>query len=215
MVDVASPIQKKITAKSRLSWARLVSDIISPPIVWAILVIPVAFQYAQSTVNAIFWAVLYGIFICLLPILYVAYQVWRGNISDIHMKNRRERIRPLLVSILCTSIVWWLLKVLGAPRVFPLLALMTLLQMTLIAVITLGWQISMHMMSITGAVVIVAIIFSVTTALLLVPVVPLVAAARLNLKRHTPAQIIAGTVIGALLPVIFLGLLPLKILQSV
>ncbi len=90
MVDVASPIQKKITAKSRLSWARLVSDIISPPIVWAILVIPVAFQYAQSTVNAIFWAVLYGIFICLLPILYVAYQVWRGNISDIHMKNRRH-----------------------------------------------------------------------------------------------------------------------------
>ncbi len=87
--------------------------------------------------------------------------------------------------------------------------------MTLIAVITLGWQISMHMMSITGAVVIVAIIFSVTTALLLVPVVPLVAAARLNLKRHTPAQIIAGTIIGALLPVIFLGLLPLQVLQSV
>ncbi len=215
MVDVASPIQKKIRANSRLSWARLVSDIISPPIVWAILVVPVSFQYAQSTANAIFWAVLYGLFVCLLPILYVAFHVWRGNISDIHMKNRRERIRPLLVSILCTSIVWWLLRVLGAPRIFPLLALMTLLQMTIIAVITLGWQISMHMMSITGAVVIVAIIFSVTTAFLFLPVVPLVAAARLKLKRHTPAQIIAGTIIGALLPIMFLGLMPLRILQSI
>jgi len=42
----------------------------------------------------------------------------------------------------------------------------------------------------------------------------LVAAARLNLKRHTPAQVIAGTVIGAILPVMLLGLIPSSVLQS-
>ncbi|GAB5494043.1 MAG: hypothetical protein Phog2KO_42580 [Phototrophicaceae bacterium] len=215
MVDVAPPIKSPIVKPSRFTWARLVSDIVSPPIVWAVLVVPVAFQYSQSTINAIFWAFLYGLFICLLPILYVAYHVWRGNISDIHMKNRRERIRPLLVSILCTTIVWWLLRTLGAPRAFSILAMMTLLQMTIIALITLSWQISMHTMSIAGAVVAIGIIFNISIALMFVPLVPLVAAARLNLKRHTPAQIIAGTVIGALLPVSFLGLLPINLLQTI
>ena len=213
MAKVANPSEHKILHRRRISWARLVSDIVSPPLVWAILVIPVAFEYAESTINAIFWAVLYGIFISLLPIAYVAYNVWRGNISDIHMKNRSERIRPLLVSILCTAIVWWLLRELGAPRAFPLLALMSLVQITVIALITLGWQISMHMMSIAGAVVAIGIIFSIGVALLMIPLVPLVAAARLNLKRHTPAQVIAGTVIGALLPAMFLGLIPAEILQ--
>lgn len=213
MGNVVNPLEDKIPQRRRLSWARIVSDLVSPPLVWAILVIPVALQYSQSTINAIFWAVLYAIFVSLLPILYVAYNVWRGNISDIHMKNRSERIRPLLVSILCTAIVWGLLKILGAPRAFPLLALMSLVQITIIALITRGWQISMHMMSIAGAVVAIGIIFNVSVGLLMIPLVPLVAAARLNLKRHTPAQVIAGTVIGALLPVMFLGLIPIHILQ--
>ena len=213
MPDIVDPAENKIPQKRRISWARIVSDIVSPPLVWAILVVPVAFQYAETPVNAIFWAVLYAIFISLLPITYVAYNVWRGNISDIHMKNRSERLRPLLVSILCTAIVWWLLKILGAPRAFPLLALMSLVQITVIALITLGWQISMHMMSIAGAVVAIGIIFSIGAALVMLPLVPLVAAARLNLKRHTPAQVIAGTVIGALLPAMFLGLIPAQILQ--
>lgn len=200
--------------KRRLSWARIVSDVVSPPVVWAILVVPVAIHYSETTMGAIFWAILYGIFICLLPIAYVAYNVWRGNISDLHMKNRKERIRPLLVSILCTAIVWWLLRVLGAPKAFPLLALLSLIQITVIAVITLGWQISMHTMSIAGAVVAIGMIFSIGAGLWMTPLVPLVAAARLNLKRHTPAQVIAGTVIGALLPAMFLGLLPPEILQA-
>lgn len=213
MANVFDPIEDKIPQQRRISWARIVSDLVSPPLVWAILVVPVALRYSETTTGAIFWAVLYAIFVSLLPILYVAFNVWRGNISDIHMKNRRERIRPLLVSILCTAIVWYLLKVLGAPRAFPLLALMSLIQITVIALITLGWQISMHMMSIAGAVVAMGIIFNIGVGLMMIPLVPLVAAARLSLKRHTPAQVIAGTIIGALLPVMFLGLIPIEILN--
>lgn len=214
MTQTAKPTLADIPKVRRLSWARVVSDILSPPLVWAILVVPVAIHYAENTTSAIFWAILYGMFISLLPVLYVAYHVWRGNIADIHMKNRHERFRPLLVSIMCTAIVWWLLKVMQAPPALPLLALMSLVQITVIAVITLGWQISMHMMSIAGAVVAIGIIFSVGTALFLMPLVPLVAAARLNLKRHTPAQVIAGTIIGSILPAMVLVLVPASVLQN-
>lgn len=204
----------KLDFSRRPSWARIVSDIVSPPVVWAVLALPVALQYSQSTQNAIFWALLYVFFICLLPIVYVAYHVKRGNITDIHMKERRERFRPLLVSLICTAIVWWLLKVLDAPRAFPLLAMLSLIQIGVIALITLVWQVSMHMMSIAGAVVAVGILFSTGTAFMVVPLVPLVAAARLNLQRHTPAQVVVGTVIGSVVPVMVLSFMPLWILQG-
>jgi hypothetical protein len=208
MVDTTKSLFQKIPKPKKVSWARIVSDILSPPMVWAILAIPVAIQYSQTTINALFWAALYSFFICLIPISYVGYQVWRGNISDIHMKERSQRMRPLMVSILSTAVVWWLLKRLDAPSAFPLLAILSLVQIAVIAIITMMWQISMHMMSITGAVLAVGIIFSVSVALMLVPAILLVAAARLNLQRHTPAQIIAGTILGSLVPVIILGAIP-------
>lgn len=214
MVNAAKSLFQRVPHPEHLSWARIVSDIVSPPVVWAVLAIPVALQYSQTTVNALFWAALYSIFICLIPISYVAYHVWRGNISDIHMKERRQRIRPLLVSILSTATVWWLLKRLDAPSAFPLLAILSLVQISLIAMITMMWQISMHMMSIAGAVLAIGVIFGVGAALLLVPLVALVAAARLHLQRHTPAQIIAGTVLGALVPVIVLGTIPMSIFHQ-
>lgn len=192
------------------SWARFVSDVISPPVVWAVLVVPVAIRYSATPTEAIQWAVLYSLFICVLPLLYIAVMVKLGHIGDIHMKERKERLRPLLVSIICTTIVWWLLRYYDAPSAFPLLALMSLVQISIIALITLVWQISMHMMSIAGAVVAVGAIFSITIGLALVPLVMLVGAARMQLKRHTPAQVLGGTIIGAIVPVLLLWTLPVS-----
>ena len=199
----------------QFSWARVVSDIVSPPVVWALLVIPVAAHYADTPLQAFFWAFLYSMFICVIPVGFIAWMVKTGKIGDIHMKERRERFRPLLVTIVCTSIVWWLLRRLDAPPPFPLLALMTLVQVTFIMLITLVWQVSMHMMSIAGAVIVTGIIFTTAAALAMIPLVMLVGAARLKLKRHTPAQVIAGTIIGALVPVLMLGLVPISVLQAV
>jgi membrane-associated phospholipid phosphatase len=42
-------------------------------------------------------------------------------------------------------------------------------------------------------------------ALLVLPLALLVAAARLNLKRHTPAEILAGTLVGGLIPVLLVA----------
>jgi membrane-associated phospholipid phosphatase len=200
---------------SKLSWARVVSDICSPPVVWGLLVMPVAAQYTETRSNALFWAILYSLFICVIPVVFISWMVATGKIGDIHMKERKERFRPLLVAIVCTSIVWWLLHWLHAPLAFPLLAVMTLVQITFIMLITLAWQISMHMISIAGATVAIGIIFSVDAAMTMIPLVMLVGAARLRLKRHTPAQVIAGTIVGALVPVLMLGLIPISILQAV
>lgn len=185
---------------SRLHWARIVSDVFSPPVVWMALVVPIALQFTEDTMQGLYWALLYALFICIVPLLFIFYSVHTGRIGDVHMKERKERYRPLFVTLISTMCAWALLKAMGAPTALPLLAVISWVQLGVIMLVTFYWQISMHAMGITGATMTIGIVFSIPTAMLTVPLIMLVGAARLRLKRHTPAQILAGTLVGALVP---------------
>lgn len=195
---------KKYVHHPEFSWARLVSDVVSPPVVWAVMAVPVALQYSHTTGQAFGWAILYSVFVSFLPLIFVGTMVYFGKIGDIHMKERRERFMPFVVSITCTLIAFALLRLMNAPAVLPLLAMISVVNISLIALITIIWQISMHAMSIMSAVIAIGLIFSVGAALVFLPLVVLVGTARLRLKRHTPAQVIAGTLIGAIVPLLVL-----------
>jgi membrane-associated phospholipid phosphatase len=188
--------------REQLSWARLVSNLLSPPVIWAVMAFPIAFRDAETQTQALTWALVYGVLVCLLPLLYVVWMVRRGAISDLHMEVRQQRLRPFVVSLVCTTIAWWVLRFMGAPAVLPLFALFSLAQIAVIALITLVWQISMHAMSISGAVVAAFAFFGLLPALLLLPLVVLVGAARLKLQRHTPAQVVAGAAVGVVVPLL-------------
>lgn len=187
-----------------ISWARLVSDIISPPVVWIVLGIAVASKYAQSPEQALLWSLIFTGLMSLLPLAYVGAMVYLGKIGDIHMKNRRERYKPLIVTLVCALLTWLVMRNLNAPRAFPLLALISFGHVAIITLITLRWQISMHSTSLAGVIVAAGIIFEPHTALLFVPLLPLVGAARLKLRRHTIAQVVAGVFIGILVPAVML-----------
>jgi hypothetical protein len=183
-------------------WARLVSDILSPPVVWLLLGISIAFNFAESGSQALTWIGIYALLICALPVIYIFWQVRRGNITDIHMKERKQRLRPFLFSMLSAALGWGVLRMMGTPEIVSAFALFSLIQLTVLMIITLVWQISIHMMSITGAVVAAGAIFGWSQALVIVPLVPLVGLARLRLHRHTLWQVLAGTLLGALLPIL-------------
>lgn len=191
---------------NELPWARLISNIASPPVVWTALMFPIALRDAQTREQAVVWALTYGVLVCLLPMLYVVWMVRRGRISDIHMRFRQERLRPFIISVVCAAAAWITLRLMNAPPVVPLVAVFTLIQLTVIAVITLVWQISMHTMSMACAVVATGVLFGPLPALLVSPLVPLVGAARLKLERHTLSQVVAGALLGALLPITVLAL---------
>jgi membrane-associated phospholipid phosphatase len=176
-----------------------VSDILSPPVIWALLAFPIAYHADGGQGNALIYALVYGTMVCWLPLLYIAWNVRNGNISDLHMKVRQERIRPFVVTLLGASAALALLVAFNAPRLMPMFTLFSLIQLGLMTLITLVWQISIHAMSITGAVVAAGAIYGVGPALVLFPLVPLVGAARYKLGRHTVAQLIAGASVGALM----------------
>jgi membrane-associated phospholipid phosphatase len=198
-------IRRHYFESSGAAWARLVSDLLSPPVIWGALAFPVALSQAPSVGHGLSWVLVYVTLICVLPVIYIAMMVKRGKITDIHMQVRQQRIRPFVVSLVCTTIAWWTLRFMGAPSVLPMFALFTLIQMGIMAVITLVWQISLHAMSVTGAVVALGFMFGGAAALITAPFIILVGAARLNLKRHTMAQVLAGAALGAIVPLIMLS----------
>ncbi|MBA3871574.1 MAG: hypothetical protein H0X30_20705 [Anaerolineae bacterium] len=188
-------------------WARVISNLLSPPMVWSILVFVIAFHYAENRLQGLMWALTYAILVCLMPILFIAWRVHSGKISDLHMKERQERLIPFAVSIVCAILAWEVLRLMNAPSILPLIAAITLVELIVMLVITFAWQISMHAMSISVAVVATGIVFGAAPALFVSPLLPLVGAARLRLQRHTLAQVIAGAVVGALIPLVVLAIM--------
>jgi hypothetical protein len=181
-----------------MSWAKIVSDVFSPPVVWAVMSIPIASRDAPSSDKAVLWAFIYIVMLALVPILYILFQVRRGNITDMHMPERSERIRPFVVSIFSAIAASVLLKAADASALMMWFVLSSLIQLFVMIVITRVWKISIHMIGITGMVITVGVMFGLVPALILLPLVPIVGVARLNLHRHTRSQVIAGIIVGGI-----------------
>jgi membrane-associated phospholipid phosphatase len=180
----------------RPSWERALSDILSPPMVWGALVFPMAIRATGSLQAALPWALIYVGLVCILPAAYIAIQVWRGHISDVHINLREQRLRPYAVSLTGAGLAFIAMVVLSAPQLMTLFTLFTLVQMALMLIFTTRWKISMHSMSITSAVVTMGLLFGLMVFLLLTPLILLVSVARIRLRRHSIKQVVAGIVLG-------------------
>lgn len=207
-IPLPTTIRQYVDADETM-WARIVSFIVSPPVVWAIWAYPTAIEFAITPSRGIFWASLFTLLVCLIPVSFVAGMVKMGKIGDLHMRESRERFIPYAVLIVCSLIASWIMRAMGAPPVLYTITLLSVLQIVLIALMTVFSHVSMHTMAISGVTFATALTFGSASALWLVPVIMLVSAARLTLKRHTPMQILAGILIGCLFPLVAISIIPI------
>ncbi len=173
------------------SW---VSNIAAPPILAVVGVVLVALQTAEQ--GAWEWALLFGAFAVALPLLYVVWEVYRGNITDVHVPDREQRTRPYLVALGASLAVWLIFALWPAPPMFRMLALANGLQALIFFLITLRWKISLHSAA-AGGLTVLGLSALSSTGLWIALTVPLIAWARVRLRRHTLAQTIGGAVLGA------------------
>jgi membrane-associated phospholipid phosphatase len=177
----------------RSSVARVVSDVFSPPV----LAIPalVVGVLASDVSGTYRFAVIYFLIAVVAPVLYVVWLLKSGRISDFHLPNRRERRGPFVASLACGMVGVCLLAYLGAPRTFlaPVLALLT--QTLLLFLITLSWKVSVHTAT-TASLITFACLALGPAAAFFAWLVPLVAWARIYLRRHTVAQTLVGACVG-------------------
>ncbi len=183
-------------------WAEVVTNVISPPVVFIILALLTLSYAAVPTGKALLFTALYTAVAVLLPVAYILWSTYRGNITDIHMPNRNERYKPFIIGVVSSILTWILLALSGAPRTMMLLASFTVIDMSIIACITYFWQISIHTAAMGGAFAIVGALFGTSGAVVAAPFLVIVGAARLQLRRHTLRQVVAGALVGGSIAII-------------
>lgn len=179
----------------RVLAARIFSNAVSPPTMFAVL----GLAFALRTLPfwpALGWAAVYGFLVSLAPILFILWLLRTGRIKELHMTDQRERYLPYTVAVTCALlflVIGWLFN---APELLICLSIFNVIELSLLGLITIFWLISIHATGAAALALLVGYVFGPTAGLLLLPLVALVAAVRLYLKRHTPAQVVVGMALG-------------------
>ncbi len=175
--------------------ARLFSNIVSPPVIFAVVGLLMALKVLPLP-QALLWAAVYGFMVSLAPILFVLWLLKTGRIQELHMSNTAERHLPYLVAVVSSALLFGLLKLFEAPELLQCLAIFNMVTLALLGIINAVWLISFHTTAITAAWFLVFLVYGWQASLIVAVFVALVAIVRLYLKRHTPAQVFAGMALG-------------------
>jgi membrane-associated phospholipid phosphatase len=182
--------------KRQRAWDRhlayAISMVGSPPVLATTVIGLTASTIA--TLKAWVWASVYVLLAIFTPLLNVFLLVRRGRVTDIDVCLREQRIRPLLFSIVCSTMAWVGLRLGHAPRELQIIAGAVSLQMAIVLAITLRWKISMHCAAAAGAATVLWSLMGTPVPMMVG--VPIIAWSRIRLRRHTLGQTVAGSLLG-------------------
>ena len=153
------------------------------------------------------WGAVAALFAGVLPTVFISRGVRRGLWSDRYVGAKRPRLVVLLFIIASVTVGLVLLVGFGAPGELSGYIGCMLGSVAVLVAITTVWKISIHCAVAAGSVTILALLFGpwLTPAYLLVA---LTGWSRVVVKDHTAAQVIAGSVLGAVAAVITYALIP-------
>ena len=173
--------------------AHWISQLGSPPIV--ALAAFVATLAHLRTSRAWLWVTLYSLLGLVGPLLFLIWQVRRGDVTDFDIHFRQQRKWSLLVTAAGFAVAWLSMLLARAPDLLLLMVGTGLLQWVAVYLISLRWKISIHSASVSGVALFVLWAFGLG-AIPVTLAVPLVGWSRVKLRRHTPAQVIGGVLLG-------------------
>lgn len=186
------------TKKTLDTVAKIISQLSQPPLVIGIFIIFLVFYYAPDTVTSIEWFAIAAGLIGVLPTAFTFLAVKMGWIKDVLLTRRQDRSGPLLVGALGTIITFIVFYKIGVPLEILVFLMALVLVLILVLIITLFWKISVHAATITVITVSSTILADGKYWYLLL-LIPLVMWSRVERKRHTLAQVIAGALVNGLI----------------
>lgn len=184
--------------------ARITTEVFAPAPTVAAMLVVVALHSTPSLLDAVRWGILVLIFTPLLPLLYLLYEVRRQRLTDRHVRLREQRPRILAVAIASIVFLLALLVVIDAPSELVQLVAAGVVGLVSVTLVTLVWKISIHVAVVAGSVVTLIALFG-WPLLIFLPVIALTAWARVAVRDHTPNQVVAGAILGAIVAGIMFG----------
>ena len=175
--------------------ARTLSNVISPPIMFAITGLALGL-YERPIWPGLAWGAVYSLLIALTPMVVVLYLLRTGRVSDIHMSATHERHIPYLIAVTSSAVAYVLLVAFDGPMLLRCLAILSFITLGALGLINTRWLISIHATAAAATWLIATLIFGWVVGLIFLPFLVLISWVRLYLKRHTPAQVLAGIALG-------------------
>ncbi|MCX2968241.1 MULTISPECIES: phosphatase PAP2 family protein [Streptomyces] len=174
--------------------ARLVTDGFEPKN-W-IIALTLLVGWRVDGLAGVGWGLFGALFAAVIPVLFITFGIRRGTWADRHLGVRQQRLVVMVFIVASVATGTALMGVLGAPR--PMIALVAAMISTLVVLmaITVVWKVSVHAAVSSGSVALLALAYG-PWLLAAYPLVALVGWSRVALRDHTPAQVLAGTALGA------------------
>ncbi|MBV8081718.1 MAG: hypothetical protein JO293_04175 [Candidatus Eremiobacteraeota bacterium] len=191
--------------RATVEFAKALSTIFNPFIAASVLFIIVSHAFSVSTKE--FW-VLSAVSVTVYtvaPLVCLLFLYVTGRISDFDMSDRFEREKIFLVIVaidLLAAIGFTLAK---APVQIIAIAWGYWATALAIMIITRYWKISTHAFGIAGPFAVMFVLFG-ALPLPYVPLVAMVCWARVYLRAHTVAQVVAGAMVAVASTLVFFRL---------
>lgn len=180
----------------RHTTARVITEVLAPSVLMVILFLAVGLA-AEGFPQGLLWGLAGAFFASIGPTAIIVIGVQRGRWSDRHLTVREHRRVPLIAAFALVVLGLILLAALHAPREIIATEAAMLAGLVVSTPITQVWKISFH----TGVAAAVGLILTIALGPILLLTYPLLAAigwARVQLRDHTVAQVLAAVPVGAL-----------------
>lgn len=189
----------------RVRLARAISNILAPATISVPMILLVALYQARNVVSALTYGMMTLLFLCIGPFAYVLLGVRLGKLSDVDVSRRSERVGPFIFGLFSICLGWFALTLTHGPTLLITVLVLTAVSGLCMMIITLWWKISLHASSLAGAATMLTALYGAimlpTFALLV-----MVSWSRVVLRRHTLAQVVAGSLLGIALAMVVLRL---------
>ncbi|MBR0309353.1 MAG: phosphatase PAP2 family protein [Paludibacteraceae bacterium] len=145
------------------------------------------------------------LFTCLLPLSVILVMIRRGNLTDIYIRDAKQRTMPYIYSIVCYGFwAYFCSEVMHLPRFIVLTASGATVVLLLVLLINRRWKISAHLTALGGLFggmmsFSLATGISATWGLTGCSVAALLLMwARVYDESHTPLQVVCGYLLGTM-----------------
>ena len=174
-------------------FAMYISRVLNPVFVLGIVIVLVSLEASGSGTWIVLCVLVSLFFTVFAPWGVVLYMRRQGEISELFIPRRRDRLRPLFFFSASSWMGVGILYLIHSPSALYALMVCVAVLGTIALLITMLWKISLHAMGLWAACGVIIALYGSWWA-----VVPagLVSWARLALQAHSISQILVGSIVG-------------------
>ncbi|HOE74834.1 MAG TPA: hypothetical protein PLC05_02245 [bacterium] len=178
--------------------ATAISQVTQPPLVVGFFFVFLMFYFAPDFATGLSWCIIAISLIGVAPTIFTLFAVKLGHIKNVLLTRRQDRSSPFLIATLGAIVTFIIFYRLSVPAEVLVFLITLILILIVILIINLYWKISVHATTIT-VVAVAANIFADYRLWYLFLLIPIVCWSRVYRKKHTVAQVVAGTLLNGII----------------